>query len=150
MREGRGLSPGGAAQCEPIVPPRRGCNKRSHPLPHRLNGGLRCDVPPGLRTIQWDGLQPVWFLIFASSTRKPDRLKPVLLGSRQSNLLCGNPDAADEILETRVGAQGAVVERQYVEIYQKCFVLLVGLLQPSERLFLIAQSIKGERNVKGP
>ena len=44
---------------------------------------------------------------------------------RRGSLLCGNPNAADEVLESRVGAPGVVVEGPFVEKYQNCFVLLV-------------------------
>ena len=43
---------------------------------------------------------------------------------RRGNLLRRNPDAADEILKSRVGAQGVVVQRPAVEIHQGCFMIL--------------------------
>lgn len=84
-----------------------------------------------------------------SQRTKPHR-QECLCYQRPAPLLRGNPDPADEILESRVGAPGVVVEGLCVEKDQTCFVLFVGLLQPSERLLFVAQRLKGKRNEKGP
>src|ERR1700733_6234321 len=69
---------------------------------------------------------------------------------RHWRLLRGNPDAADEILETRVGAPRVVAEGVFVEIHHHRFVLFVRLLQPMKYLIPVAQRTKPNRNPNGP